>query len=79
MSDHTFCKALLRTTRAELTPEQKKRLVGAWSYQYAINDQGEFHVPRDDFYWYGSSHCAYDARHQGISAWLSRFYPDAEV
>ncbi len=76
MSDHSFCKALLRTVRSDLTSAQRTRLVGAWSYMY--ERQGEFQVPKDDFYWHGSAHCAFDARQQGISAWLERFYPEQE-
>lgn len=37
---------------------------------------GEFHVPNDDYYWHGSADCAYDARQQGISAWLEHYYPE---
>ncbi len=77
MSDHNFCRLLLKTTRTSLTSEQQKRLIGAWSYTYDDNS-GEFHVPKDDFYWYGSAHCAYEARVNGINAWLARFYPEDE-
>lgn len=72
MADHGFCRAMLRTVRSDLTAEQKRRLKGAWSYMY--DRQGEFHVPSEDFYWHGSAHCAYDARQQGISAWLAANY-----
>lgn len=78
MSDHDFCRALLKTVRNDLTAEQRRRLKGAWSYVYKEMLQGEFHVPNDDFYWFGSAHCAYDARQQGISAWLDRFYPEQD-
>ncbi len=75
MDNHGFCRMLLKATRADLTSEQRKRLVGAWSYTYERR-MGEFHVPKDDFYWYGSADCAYHARHQGIIAWLEKFYPE---
>lgn len=74
MADHGFCKALLRTVRGDLTSEQRKRLVGAWSYMY--ERQGEFQVPNEGFYWHGSAHCSYDARQQGISAWVHQNYPE---
>lgn len=76
MSDHTFCRVLLKVTRADLTAEQRKRLVGAWSYNYTGQRDGEFHVPKDDFYWHGSACCAYHARTQGINAWEQQFYPE---
>ena len=77
MSDHAFCRAYLKTTRNELTAEQARRLKGAWSYMYDL--QGEYQVPADDFYWHGSAHCAYDARAQGIAAWLETFYPEEQT
>lgn len=80
MSDHDFCRLLLKTTRDDLTSEQRKRLVGAWSYTYSGNtraqSQGEYHVPKDDYYWHGAACCAYHSRTQGISAWLEHFYPE---
>ena len=82
MADHGFCRLLLSVTRKELNAAQRKRLVGAWSYVYrnfGAQATGEFHVPTDDFYWYGSCDCAYDARQQGISAWLNKFYPDHDT
>jgi len=75
MSDHTFCRCLLKTVRQSLTNDQKKRLRGAWSWRDGF-DAAEFQVPSDGFYWYGSAHCSYDARQQGISAWLSRYYDE---
>ena len=78
MDNHGFCRALLRTVRNELTTEQKRRLKGSWSYFYKGHDQGEFQVPSEEFYWHGSAHCAFDARQQGISAWLSTNYPEIE-
>lgn len=78
MSGHDFCRHLLKATRNELTNEQRKRLIGAWSYNYAGQRNGEFHVPKDDFYWNGSTCCAYHARSQGIMAWLDKFYPEDE-
>jgi len=78
MDNHDFCRALLRTTRQDLTAEQKRHLKGAWSYFYNGEDQGEYHVPADDFYWFGSAHCAYDARQQGINAWLAAHYEENE-
>ena len=76
MADHTFCKALLRTVRESLTPEQRKRLVGGWSYMY--EREGEFQLTNEGFYWNGSAHCSWDARQQGISAWINQNYPDQE-
>jgi len=76
MSDHGFCRTLLAATRKGLTSEQRKRLVGAWSYNYS-GRCGEFHVPKDEFYWHGSVDCAYTARTKGIEAWLEKFYPEA--
>ena len=76
MADHSFCQALLRTVRQSLTREQQKRLKGAWSYMY--DRQGEFQVTSEGFYWHGSAHCSWDARQQGISAWLHQNYPDDE-
>ena len=80
MSDnHDFCRLLLKVTRAELTAEQRRRLVGGWAYTYDRNgrvDSGEYHVPRDSFYWHGSCCCAFYARSQGISAWLAEHYPE---
>ena len=81
MSDHTFCRLLLKVTRADLTAEQRKRLVGAWSYLYRWSgavDSGEYHIPNDNFYWHGSCCCAYYARSQGINAWLQQFYPETQ-
>ena len=76
MSDsHGFCRHLLRATRTELSGEQRKRLVGAWSYKYR-GRSGEFHVPSDEYYWHGSACCAYHARAEGIHAWLNKFYPE---
>lgn len=71
-----FCRILLATIRAELTAEQRKQLVGSWSYMYD-DGHGEFHT-KDGFYWYGSADNAYDARAQGISAWLQKNYPETE-
>jgi hypothetical protein len=77
MSDHDFCRLLLKHTRDDLTSEQRKRLVGAWSYTY--NDGcGELHVPKDGFYWYGSACCAWAARTNGINDWLQKYYPEAD-
>lgn len=81
MSDHTFCRLLLKERRHTLTSEQRKRLVGGWSYLYRWQgavDSGEYHVPKDNFYWHGSACCAYYARSQGIFAWLEKFYPEDE-
>ena len=78
MSSHDFCRLVLSETRRTLTAEQRKRLVGAWSYTYPWSgaaESGEYHVPKDDFYWHGSSCCAYHSRTQGINAWLEQFYP----
>lgn len=72
MTDHTFCRLLLKVTRSELTAEQRRCLVGAWSYMYrrsGVAESGEFHV-RDGFYWHGSACCSFYARQQGILAWL---------
>ncbi len=76
MADHMFCRLTLRQLRAELTAEQRRRLKGSWSYMYRGADQGEFQVTAEDFYWYGSAHCAYDARYKGITAWLTQNYPE---
>ncbi len=79
MSGHGFCRMLLSVTRRDLTAEQRKRLVGAWSYTYTNGrevNQGEFQVPKDDYYWHGSCCCAYSARSNGISAWTQAFYPE---
>ncbi len=79
MNNHDFCRLLLSVTRADLTAEQSKRLVGAWSYLYRWSgsvDSGEYHIPKDNFYWHGSCCCAYEARVQGINAWLQQFYPE---
>ena len=47
MSDHTFCRLLLKETRRTLTGEQRKRLVGSWSYNYAGQRDGVVaHDPR---------------------------------
>jgi len=74
MSDnHDFCRLMLKGVRSELTADQRKKLVGSWSYLYRWSgavDSGEFHGP-DGFYWHGSTCCAYDARQQGISAWIN--------
>ena len=79
MSDsHGFCRLLLNATRAELTGEQRKRLVGSWSYMYRWSGaavSGEWHGP-DGYYWHGSACCAYHARSEGIHAWLNKFYPE---
>jgi len=80
MSDHTFCRLLLAETRSTLTTEQRKRLVGSWSYMYRWSGaalSGEWHGP-DGYYWHGSTCCAYHARSQGISAWLTTNYPEQE-
>lgn len=78
MSDHTFCRLLLAETRHSLTAEQRKRLVGSWSYNYAGQRDGEWHGP-DGYYWHGSACCAYHARSQGISAWVDHFYPEVNA
>lgn len=78
MADHTFCRLMLKQTRQDLTAEQRKRLKGAWSYMYGGRDQGEFQVTKENFYWYGSAHCAYEARAKGIMAWLNKNYPEQE-
>jgi hypothetical protein len=75
MADHSFCQALLRTVRKDLTTEQRRKLKGAWSWMDG-RERGEFQVPSDSFYWYGSAHCAWDARQQGITAWLVKNYPE---
>jgi len=83
MSDnHDFCRLMLKETRRALTSEQRRRLIGAWSYMYrnwGLCTDGEFHVRGDDkhdkFYWYGSACCAFDARCQGINAWFNENYP----
>ncbi len=82
MSDHTFCRLYLKETRASLTNEQRRQLVGGWSYVYrwsGVVDSGEFHVPRDSFYWHGSACCAYSARAAGIHAWLQQNYPEQQA
>ncbi len=82
MSSHDFCRVLLSVTRRELTPEQRKLIVGAWSYtykQFRSVSSGEFHVPKSEYYWHGSCCCAYSARVNGINAWLQKFYPETEV
>ena len=83
MSDrHDFCRLLLKMTRADLTAEQRRLLVGAWSYLYArsgTTDSGEYHVITDRYYWHGSCCCAYHARAQGIAAWLAEKYPEKET
>jgi len=81
MSNHDFCRTLLKVTRDHLTSEQRKRLVGAWSYMYRWSgaaESGEYHVPKDKFYWHGSACCAYHARTQGINAWLEYHYPEVK-
>ncbi len=81
MSSHDFCRVLLSVTRRELTTEQRKLVVGAWSYVYRYGGdvkQGEFHIPKADYYWHGSCCCAYSARVNGINAWLQEFYPEEE-
>jgi hypothetical protein len=80
MSNHDFCRLLLKTTRDDLTSEQRKRLVGSWSYMYrwgSAASSGEWHGP-DGYYWHGSACCAYEARTHGINAWLQEFYPEAD-
>lgn len=87
MSDsHDFCRLLLSVTRRDLTPEQRERLKGAWSYQYkrgGIVHDAEFTVCADracdTFQWHGSACCAYSARVNGINAWLQKFYPEEET
>jgi hypothetical protein len=80
MSDsHDFCRLLLSVTRKELTTEQRKLVVGAWSYTYSngsVVDSGEFQIPKAEYYWHGSCCCAYSARTNGINAWLQEFYPE---
>lgn len=85
---HDFCRALLRTTRQELTTEQRKRLVGAWSYKHtAFDGHYEFTVLDWEcgdhcaagFYWSGKACCAYAARVSGIEGFLTLFYPEAEA
>jgi len=75
-SNVIFCRLLLATIRDELTSAQRKLLVGSWSYMYD-DGHGEFHT-KDGFYWYGSADNAYDARYQGISAWLEEKYPETQ-
>ncbi len=85
MNAHDFCRMLLAVTRSELTPEQRKLLKGAWSYQYkrmGIVHNAEFNVQADracdTYQWHGQCCCAYSARAKGIQAWLERFYPEQE-
>lgn len=77
INDHSFCRALLRTTRQELTSEQRRKLKGAWVWRDG-DDRAEFQVPSDGYYWYGSACCSYLAKYNGIGAWLERNYPEEE-
>lgn len=78
MNSHDFCRMLLKATRADLTSEQRKRLVGAWGWNNG-NGQVEFHVTKDDFYWNGRGCCIYQARSKGIEAWLRAYYPEEDA
>ena len=70
MSEHDFCRGLLKVVRSDLTREQKQKLRGTWGYVFeGFNDHGEWHGP-DGFYWHGSACCVYAARAHGIQAWL---------
>lgn len=75
---HEFCRTLLAVVRRELSADQRKKLRGAWSYMYP-GGHGEFHVPSDGFYWYGSADCAWHARASGIQAWLDSRYPEQKA
>jgi hypothetical protein len=71
VSDHTFCRTVLRFTmidvRKRTTVAERK---AAWAYRSGlIDDQAEFHGP-GDFYWHGRAHCLYEARAKGWAAWL---------
>ena len=73
-----FCRILLKMLRSELTAQQRKELKGSWSYMYD-NRTGEFHVINEakPLYWHGSAHNSYEARYNGINAWLQKYYPEA--
>lgn len=77
MSEHIFCRMLLKTTRDSLTAKQRKELTGSWAYNYG-DGTVEFQNPRDGFYWHGSGCCKYSAKSDGISAWLWQNYPDQD-
>ena len=70
MTDHTFCRSLLRATmeavKEATTPDQRRE---AWGYKYDGSQQVEFHGPAK-FYWHGRGCCVWHARHQGWTAWL---------
>lgn len=76
MSAHDFCRLLLSETRRTLTREQRRLLVGTWSYRFSgMGDTADWHGP-GNYYWHGDACCAYSARQQGISAWLQENYPE---
>ena len=84
MSEHDFCRKILSDTRKSLTPKQRQELAGSSVYvertPVGCDKIGEFFATAptngERFYWYGSVDCAWDARTQGIEAWLDKFYPE---
>ena len=65
-----FGRELLRAVHADVRERFPEiRLKDAWVYHYG-KDKWEFHYR--DFYWYGRSGNAYEARFRGWQAWLDK-------
>lgn len=77
MSDHDFCRALLRETRRavnKIVPVEERK--SAWAYKYDYSDDVEFHVPVRGFFWHGGGCCKWHARHEGWVAFMEEFYKE---
>lgn len=67
-----FCRTLLRALRRDMKRAKTKRPTGCYTYRDTFQSW-EFHAA--DFYWYGSAHNAFEARYNGIQAWLREHDP----
>lgn len=71
MSDHDFCRSILRETMVgvrQVTTVAERKAAWAWRSDL-LSRSGEFHGP-DDFYWHGNSCCLWHAKSQGWTVWL---------
>lgn len=74
-TDVAVSRGMLRLLREDMKRLKTKRPKKYWTYDDG-SGRWEFQAPDDDFYWYGSASCAFEARYKGINAWLQKFDPE---
>lgn len=71
MSDHAFCRGLLRQVMSDVrkyVPVAARKK--SWAYKFDGFDTVEFHGP-NEFYWHGQGCCKWHARYAGWCAYLA--------